>query len=328
MAGLRKSKVGIVGLGIMGGAFARNLLRAGWEVIGYDTAPARRRAFVNSGVKVAADIASLAAAAPTLVTSLPNPRALHETVAAVIAAQVKPRVVVETSTFALTDKLAAETTLREAGHLALDCPVSGTGAQAKLGDLVVYASGDAKAIARLRPLFLGISREVHDLGAFGNGSRMKYVANLLVAIHNVASAEAMVLGIKAGLDPAVVFELIRAGSGNSRIFELRAPMMVAGNYAPPTMAIETWRKDLDVIGAYAAELGAPAPLFSASLPIYAAAKSMGFGHLDTASVCAVLETMGKVIRTGGKRKPRMLSHKTKKSSSQKPQESRQRPKSK
>ena len=120
--------------------------------------------------------------------------------------------------------------MRKAGHVMLDCPVSGTGAQAKVKDLVVYASGDAAEIKKLRPIFAGFTRAVHDVGAFGNGSRMKYVANLLVAIHNVASAEAMVLGMKAGLPPQLIFDLVTAGVGNSRIFELRAPMMVKNNY--------------------------------------------------------------------------------------------------
>ena len=145
---------------------------------------------------------------------------------AIVAAKVPRRVVIEASTFALDDKTRAERELGAAGHVTLDCPVSGTGAQAKVKDLVIYASGDSGAIRKLRPLFLGYGRRVDDVGAFGNGSRMKYVANLLVGIHNVASAEAMVLGMKAGLDPRQVFELVRAGAGNSRIFELRAPMMV------------------------------------------------------------------------------------------------------
>ena len=95
----------------------------------------------------------------------------------------------------------------------LDCPISGTGSQAKVKDVVVYASGDPKAIRRLKPLFADISRGVHELGAFGNSSRMKYVANLLVAIHNIATAEAMVMGMKAGLDPKSIFETIRTGAG-------------------------------------------------------------------------------------------------------------------
>jgi 3-hydroxyisobutyrate dehydrogenase-like beta-hydroxyacid dehydrogenase len=125
---------------------------------------------------------------------------------------------------------------------------------------------------------------------------MKYVANLLVAIHNVASAEAMVLGMKAGLDPKTVHDLVTAGAGTSRVFELRAPMMVENRYDPATMRISTWQKDMAVIGEYAAKAGCPTPLFSATLPIYAAAMSGGHGAHDTAAVCAVLERMASVTR--------------------------------
>jgi 3-hydroxyisobutyrate dehydrogenase-like beta-hydroxyacid dehydrogenase len=163
---------------------------------------------------------------------------------------------------------------------------------------VVYASGNSAVIARLRPLFAGFARAVHDVGEFGNGSRMKYVANLLVAIHNVASAEAMVFGMKAGLDPKRVFELVAAGAGSSRVFELRAPMMVKNRYDPASMKVAVWQKDMDVIGAYAAEIGVPTPLFDATVPIYTAAMKSGHAEHDTASVCAVLEELAGIKRKG------------------------------
>jgi 3-hydroxyisobutyrate dehydrogenase-like beta-hydroxyacid dehydrogenase len=152
-------------------------------------------------------------------------------------------------------------------------------------------------------MFLGFSRAVHDLGEFGNGSRMKYVANLLVAIHNVASAEAMVLGMKSGLDPQQIFDLVKIGAGNSRVFELRAPMMVKGKYDDASMKIKVWQKDMDVIGAHAKALGVATPLFSATEPVYEKALAMGLGMQDTAGVCAVLERQARV-RRGGKRKGR------------------------
>ena len=300
MAVNRRGAVGVVGLGIMGGAFARHLVAAGWRVFGHDIAAARCRAAARSGVEIAADAGALARKAPTIILSLPNPGALAATVAAIVKAGVPRRVVIEASTFALDDKEAADAALRQAGHVLLDCPVSGTGAQAKVKDVVVYASGGAGEIRRLKPLFASFSRAVHDLGAFGNGSRMKYVANLLVAIHNVASAEAMVLGIKAGLPPQRIYDLVKAGVGTSRVFELRAPMMVNNRYDEPTMEIKTWQKDMEVIGGYAHTLGAPTPLFTATLPIYAAAIASGHAAHDTAAVCAVLEAMAGIKRRRAK----------------------------
>jgi putative dehydrogenase len=302
MAAKAKGVVGVIGLGIMGGAFARHLAAAGWRVIGYDVAPDRRRALARLGVEIAADAADVARKAKTIITSLPSPKALAATAAAIAKAGVSRRVVVEMSTFTIEDKTAAEAVLRKAGHVLLDCPVSGTGAQAAVKDLVVYGSGGTAEIRRLRPMFAAFTRAVHDLGAFGNGSRMKYVANLLVAIHNVASAEAMVLGMKAGLPPQLIFDLVKTGAGNSRIFELRAPMMVKDRYDNPTMKISVWQKDMDVIGSYARQIGVPTPMFDASSTIYAKARKSGHDDHDTAAVCAVLEGMAGVKRKAKKKR--------------------------
>jgi L-threonate 2-dehydrogenase len=293
-----KGTVGVVGLGIMGGAIAKNLVAAGWRVLGYDIDPKRTAEAKAAGVETTANAAALAASADTIITSLPTPAALDATVEAIAAAKAPRRVVVEASTFALDDKARAEAALRAAGHVMLDCPLSGTGAQARNKDLVVYASGDKASIAALGPLFADFSRQTYDLGAFGNGMKMKFVANLLVAIHNVASAEAFVLGMKAGLDPRQIYDLIKNGAGNSRVFELRGPFMAQDRYGGEnvTMKVGMWQKDMSVIGDFARKSGVPTPLFSATEPIYAAAMSTGHAGDDTASVCAVLEAMAGIKR--------------------------------
>ncbi len=291
-----KDAVGIVGLGIMGGAIARNLAAAGWQVHGFDTDPTRCEELAKLGVAVAKDTAAVAHAARTIILSLPTPSAVHATAQAIAAAGPAGRVVIECSTLALEDKNAVHVVLGDAGHTALDCPISGTGAQAIRKDLVIYASGDAAAIAAARPLFTDFTRQVHDVGAFGNGSRMKFVANLLVAIHNVASAEAMVLGMKAGLDPHQVCALVATGAGTSRVFELRAPMMANNTYLPATMKIDIWQKDMAIIGQFATALGCPTPMLNATMPLYAAAMANGHAADDTAAVCAVLEGMAGLQR--------------------------------
>ena len=297
-------RVGVIGLGIMGGAFAQNLVKAGWDVVGYDIDAARNRVARKTGVETAASVQALAQATKTIIISLPSPAALEQTMMAITQAQLSPRIVVEASTFGLGDKIKAERALRRHGHILLDCPVSGTGAQARVKDLVIYASGDTAAIRKLRPLFAAFSRAAHDLGAFGNGSRMKYVANLLVAIHNVASAEAMVLGLKAGLDPQTVFDMVRTGAGNSRVFELRAPMMVQDRYDKATMKISIWQKDMAVIGEFARELRCPTPLFDATVPVYDEALKSDLGEQDTAAVCAVLEKKAGLKRQRKRENPR------------------------
>ena len=303
MAAARKGTVGVVGLGIMGGAFAGNLTEAGWRVIGYDIDPARCRALARLGVEIAADAGEVARKAPTVITSLPSPKALASTVATIVKAKVPRRVFVEASTFTIEDKTAAEKKLRKAGHVMLDCPMSGTGAQARVRDLVVYASGNAAEIDKQRPMLAAFTRAVHDVGDFGNGSRMKYVANLLVAIHNVASAEAMVLGIKAGLPPQLIYDLIKIGAGNSRVFELRGPMMVKDDYASNvTMKISIWQKDMEVIGSFARKIRVPTPMFDASSAVYIKARKSGYDDQDTAAVCAVLEKMAGVKRGRAKKR--------------------------
>jgi 3-hydroxyisobutyrate dehydrogenase-like beta-hydroxyacid dehydrogenase len=291
-----KGTVGVVGLGIMGGSFARNLAAAGWRVVGYDVCAAARRRAGKNGVIIAAGPAEVADLAPVILTSLPKPQALMDVARTIAQAKLKPRRIVEMSTFTIADKEKAAKVLTKAGHTMLDTPVSGTGAQAADRDLVFYASGDRATIRKLKPMFEAFGRKVYDVGAFGNGSKMKYVANLLVAIHNVASAEAMVLGMKAGLDPQVIFDLIQPGAGNSRVFELRAPMMVKNNYKNVTMKISVWDKDMQVIGDYARKIKVRTPLFDATKPVYRKAEASGYGAQDTAAVCAVLEKQAKVKR--------------------------------
>ena len=280
---------GIVGLGIMGGAIARNLVERGWRVIGFDTDAAKRAELAAAGVVIADDVAQVARDAPILMTSLPTPAAVEKVAQAIADSGQTPRIVVELSTLALADKLRFEAILKQAGHIALDCPLSGTGAQAKMRDLIVYASGDSAAIARCKALFADFSKQSADLGTFGNGSRMKFVANHLVAIHNVATAEAMVLAERAGLDPKMVVDLVGPGAGGSRMFQMRAPMMVEGVYEPATMKVSTWKKDMAIIAEFADDVGCVTPLFTLTQPVYTQAMAMGLGDQDTASVFEVLK---------------------------------------
>jgi L-threonate 2-dehydrogenase len=281
--------VGIIGLGIMGSAIAPNLVERGWRVIGFDIDPIRRAELAQAGVTIAGDVSEVARDAPIIMTSLPTPAAVMDVAQAIADAGHPSRIVVELSTLSIADKLQFESILKQAGHIALDCPLSGTGAQAKMRDLVVYASGDSKAIAQCAGLFADFAKQSADLGAYGNGSRMKFVANHLVAIHNVATAEAMVLAERAGLDPKMVVDLVGPGAGGSRMFQMRAPMMVAGVYEPATMKVSTWKKDMAIIAEFADDVGCATPMFTLTQPVYTDAMAMGLGDQDTAAVFEVLK---------------------------------------
>jgi len=285
--------VGIIGLGIMGGAMARNLVERGWQVLGFDTDAMRRNELASAGVTIADGAGAVAARTATIITSLPNADAANAVAADIVSSGGTARVVIETSTLAIADKLRFKAMLDPAGHIALDCPLSGTGAQAAVRDLIVYASGDKAAIAQCGDLFADFAKQSADLGDYGNGSRMKFVANHLVAIHNVASAEAMLLAERAGLDLNQVIEMVAPGAGGSRMFQMRAPMMASRSYEPATMRISTWKKDMAIIAEFAEGLGCDTPLFTLTQPVYTKAMAMGLGQQDTAAVFEVLKANDK-----------------------------------
>jgi 3-hydroxyisobutyrate dehydrogenase-like beta-hydroxyacid dehydrogenase len=297
----------------MGGAFARHLLSDGFSVTGFDIDAKRRAALKKLGGTPAATAAAVAGACPVLVTSLPSIAAVQVAFFGKdgIAAGGGPgTVVIETSTLPLAVKHDIRERCAERGIAVLDCPVSGTGAQAAARDIAIYASGERKAYAKAEAALKGFSRSVYYCGEYGNGSKLKYVANLLVTIHNLSTAEAMVMGMKSGLDLELLYKVIRDGAGTSRMFEVRGPLMIASDYSKATMKIEVYKKDIDIIEQFAADLHCPVPLFEASKPFYAAAYAQGRALEDTAAICAVLEQMAGVQRKGRSTASRTTASKT------------------
>lgn len=280
--------IGMFGLGIMGGAMAANLAAAGFRIIGFDPVAGPGLAGIE-GLTLADDPDRIASETRVMISSLPGGAPLAATVEAIVRAAAAPCILIETSTLTVDQKTAAADSLRAHGHTLLDCPLSGTGAQAVTRDLTVYASGDSAAIARVAPVFRAISAAHFDLGEVGNGSRMKYVANLLVSIHNAAAAEAIALGIRAGLDPARVIDVVRLGAGGSRMLEVRGPLMAAGKYQPVTAGFPTFEKDMRIIADFAAGLGARTPMLDAAAPLYAQGAAMN-PDADVAAIAEVLKT--------------------------------------
>jgi putative dehydrogenase len=299
VASAESGNVGIVGAGVMGFAMANNLRAAGFQVFGYDPAKAAKDRLRDMGGIVVDSPREVAEKCRTVLFSLPSAKALADSVGGetgVAAAAVHGTVVIECSTLPLDVKRAAFDVLAAAGKIMLDCPVSGTGAQAARKDLVIFGSGDADAFEQSLPVMAGMSRVQRYLGAFGNGSIMKYIANLLVSIHNVAAAEAMVLGMKAGLAPAMLYDTLADSAGTSRMFEVRGPLMRDSQYDQATATIRTHLKDLEIINAFATGLQCPTPLFAAAAQPYYARAAQGFEMQDTASVCAVMEAMAGLVR--------------------------------
>ena len=291
---MSKSVVGMIGLGIMGSAMSNNLLKDGFTVIGYDILDDCVQAHVKRGGVAGASVRDVAEKAEFIFTSLPSVAAFDAVTQGddgLLAVTGATPIIIETSTLKIGDKQRGHDALQDAGMVMLDCPLSGTGAQARTKDLVVLASGDLASYERTVPVLEGMSRSNHYVGEFGNGSKMKFIANLLVAIHNASTAEALVLGMRAGLKPEDIFKVITDGAGNSRMFEIRGPMMVANDYDDATMKNSVWQKDMQIIADFARSRDCPTPLFSSTVPLYKAVMEQGRGAQDTASICAVWEDM-------------------------------------
>jgi 3-hydroxyisobutyrate dehydrogenase-like beta-hydroxyacid dehydrogenase len=284
-------KVGLFGLGIMGSAMSANLLKAGFTVSGHDPNPDAQRTLAANGGAVAIEGHEAIRGAHSLLLSLPSEAALRSVTEQIAEHGREGLIVAETSTLPIEAKQRSLETLQARGITLLDCPLSGTGAQAVNRDLAIYASGDKAAIAEMAEVFDGFARVTYDIGAFGNGMRMKLMANLLVAIHNVSTAEALLMGARMGIDMDLAVKVLADGAGASRMLEVRGPMMSTRGWQDATMKVETWQKDMKLIAAALAETRVPAPLFSAAIPVYNAAMGMGRAAADTAVVYEVLERM-------------------------------------
>jgi L-threonate 2-dehydrogenase len=286
--------VGVVGLGNMGGPMARHLLTAGFQVRGYDVRGEAVEVLVAAGGVAATGPAGAAAGALAVITSLPSVAALTQVVSGehgLVTGASDGLIVIETSTLPTEVKEEARQALSERGAILLDCPLSGTASQMQDRDIAVYASGDPAAIGRIRHVLAAFSRVQYEVGTFGNGMRLKLIANQLVTVHHTAAAEALLLAKRAGLDPALALQALSDGAGNSRMLEVRGPMMIAGDFSQANMRLEYYQKDIDLISDLARAARCPLPLFSASAQLHLAALAQGRLGEDPACVYAVLEGM-------------------------------------
>jgi len=292
----RKERIGIIGLGIMGGAMAEALLKAGYTVTGFDVVSAAKQRLKAAGGKALANSTRVLEASDVVLVSVATSAALAQVAEQLCQAPKRPAgqraLVVETSTLPIEDKQAFAAAMKRAGLDVMDCPISGTAVRMKDRAWTMFVSGSKAAYKRVEPMLRVFTDNVPYVGAYGNGSKMKFAANHLVAIYNVACAESVNLARKMGLDPKDVLALF----GNSPVIgngvmRLRVPFMIDRRYTPATMKVEVWQKDMQVIGDMAKSVDCPTPLFSACAPIYSAAMAQGLAQSDTASVSEVLARM-------------------------------------
>ena len=291
-----KERIGIIGLGIMGGAMAEALLKAGYTVTGFDVVSAAKQRLKAAGGKALANSTRVLEASDVVLVSVATSAALAQVAEQLCQAPKRPAgqraLVVETSTLPIEDKQAFAASMKRVGLDVMDCPISGTAVRMKDRSWTMFVSGSKAAYKRVEPVLRVFTDNLPYVGAFGNGSKMKFAANHLVAIYNVACAESVNLARKMGLDPKDVLALF----GNSPVIgngvmRLRVPFMIDRRYTPATMKVEVWQKDMQVIGDMAKSVDCPTPLFSACAPIYSAAMAQGLAQSDTASVSEVLARM-------------------------------------
>jgi 3-hydroxyisobutyrate dehydrogenase len=293
-------RIGFVGLGMMGGQMAKRLVEQGYPVAGYDVDAERAARAEKTGVGPAKSPAAAAEGADVVLSSLPDPAALRRAYLGpdgVLSASRSGMTFIDLSTVDPDTWREVATAARAKGVDCLDAPVSGGPADAGSGRLVFLIGGEAAVLERCRGLLLTLGTEIHHVGPLGSGQIIKLVNNVM-SIGNVAvAAEAMVLGVKAGMEPGRLFEILSTSGGRSHHFLKRFPNVLAGDFTP-YFGIGLSRKDIALALGMAARLEVPMLVASTVRQVYEAAHARGFGQLDMAGVTRLYEEWAGVTVRG------------------------------
>ena len=286
--------IGVIGLGNIGEGVARNLARGGHTVVGYDIDAGRIAA---AGATAADSAAAVAAQCDMVVAAVATAPAYAETMAALGEAGTDGLVVADLCTFPEETKFATHAKLAEQGVTLLDCPVSGARPQSQAGELAMTVSGDKAAFERIEEALNAFCSSVIYVGAFGMSIKIKYILNLMVAIHNLTCAEAFVMARKAGIDLDLFVDVVSKSSARLQIFDTRTPQWVSGDYVNNiTAALAIQMKDKVIIEAFAEKLGVPTPLFDVAGAYYDAAAERGWIDQDAAVILKLLEEKAGIPR--------------------------------
>ena len=282
--------VGVIGLGPMGGNVAGNLLKNDFAVVGFDLLEERMAALDDLGLVRAASATEVAEKADVVISSLPNIAALENVLDGVLACDKPGQILIECSTLTVEQKLGADERMKAGGKVFLDSPISGTPPMLAKMMASIYISGDESAYQQCVPILEGFTATNFYVGEVGNGSRMKFLANYLVHVHVTAAAECMVMGQSAGLEPELIYNVLKESAGASKMFEIRGAMMAKSDYREGggTM-FEVYEKDAAIITEFAASVTSPIDLYVSSRQKFNSAISLGLDHLDTSAVCKAIE---------------------------------------
>ena len=290
-------KVGVIGVGNMGGPMCRNIIRnTNHDVVVFDLNPDAIKACTDIGASAGASVADIASRCDVVITSLPMPRHV-EAVAADIAAHAKPGTVyIDLSTNSVSCAKRVHAALAEQGIPMLEAPVSGGVPRATDGTIVIMVGGDEKVFDAQRPLLASFSKEIVHVGDVGFGSVAKLVNNMLAFCNMAAAAEALMLGKMAGIDMAKLHQVISNASGFSSAYNSIATKAFAGNFQP-AFALDLAHKDLRLALELADETGMAGMIAPQVMTIMRMARAAGLGGADTAAMIQVYEkAMGQEVR--------------------------------
>ena len=278
--------IGSIGLGAMGGSYAKFLIEDNYTVYGVDPDTQNAEIFTSLGGVLLNNISELVDKCNVIILSLPTIPIFKEVIneIEVNGKSNESKILIDMNTISLDDKIETKKKLEKLNISMVDAPVSGTGAQAKVKDIVVMSSGDKIIIDECEDIFRSFSKQNIYVGDFGNGIKFKILANLLVTVHNTVTAEALLLGQKAGLEEKMIYEVLNAGAATSVMLDKRMPLMINKNYEPATASMRIFLKDIDVITDYLKSNNLSSPTFEAAANLYNQSKdNIPITH-DTAAI--------------------------------------------
>ena len=278
--------IGSIGLGAMGGSYAKFLIEDNYTVYGVDPDTQNAEIFTSLGGVLLNNISELVDKCNVIILSLPTVPIFKEVIneIEVNGKSNEPKILIDMNTISLDDKIETKNKLEKLNISMVDAPVSGTGAQAKVKDIVVMSSGDKIIVDECDEIFRSFSKQNIYVGDFGNGIKFKILANLLVTVHNTVTAEALLLGQKVGLEEKMIYEVLNAGAATSVMLDKRMPLMINKNYEPATASMRIFLKDIDVITDYLKSNNLSSPTFEAAANLYNQSKeNIPITH-DTAAI--------------------------------------------
>ena len=284
--------IGSIGLGAMGGSYAKFLIEDNYTVYGVDPDTQNAEIFTSLGGVLLNNISDLIDKSDVIILSLPTVPIFKEVIneIEVNGKSNESKILIDMNTISLDDKIETKNKLEKLNISMVDAPVSGTGAQAKVKDIVVMSSGDKTIVDECDDIFRSFSKQNIYVGEFGNGIKFKILANLLVTVHNTVTAEALLLGQKAGLEERMIYEVLNAGAATSVMLDKRMPLMINKNYEPATASMRIFLKDIDVITDYLKSNNLNSPTFEAAANLYNQSKENIPITYDTAAIYEQLKT--------------------------------------